>query len=405
MKARLDDPQARLFAFLVTVSIMAVLLVLFRVQRARFLFRDSFIAIVAFLSTFIALILALKVQGVALTRMLHALLLDNLGPYVVHGSFYIPLPIPPGRGWYFWAIGGLVMAGYFSWSASEKERRENYLPILKLLLALLTVVVCLLKVSRFGLVPFVFLPPFCWMILYGGPEKDGESRAFPRTLLCMVTVLQMLYAFPIAGSQFHFAQTLPVIVAMIGLGDVLTWQQKKYRTPNSVILGTTTAIVLLCIAASYAVIARRERKDYDSLPSLQLPGSGRIHLPEAQAQDYRWLVRQLDDHCDVFVGFPELPSLHIWTEKDPLDGMQMDAWMLVISGQQQMEVSAVLSEHPNACAIYNLALVDFWNRTHQDLEQLPLVRYLHKNFKIAGASGQFSFLVRNERDITLASDP
>ena len=84
MKAHWDDPQARLFAFLVTVSIMAVFLVLFRVPRACFPFRDSLIAIAAFLSTFIALIFVLKVQGVALTRMLHALLLDNLGPFVVH---------------------------------------------------------------------------------------------------------------------------------------------------------------------------------------------------------------------------------------------------------------------------------------------------------------------------------
>ena len=73
MKAHWDDPQARLFAFLVTVSIMAVFLVLFRVPRACFPFRDSLIAIAAFLSTFIALIVVLKVQGVALTRMLHAL--------------------------------------------------------------------------------------------------------------------------------------------------------------------------------------------------------------------------------------------------------------------------------------------------------------------------------------------
>jgi hypothetical protein len=406
MKAHWGDPRARLFAVLVTVSMVAVLLVLFKVPRACcFPFRDSLITIAAFLSAFIALILVLKAQGVALTRMLHALLLDNLGPYVVHGSWYIPLPFPPGRRWYFWTIGGLVLAGYSCWSASEKERREKYLPILKLLLAFLLVVVCLFKVSRFDFVLFVFLPPLCWIVLFGRSEKDSEPYAFPRTLLCTVTVIQMLYAYPIAGSQFHFVQTLPAIVAMICLGDVLAWQQKRLRTLNPLILRTTAATLLLCVAASYIVIARRARKDYNALPSLQLPSSGRIHLPETQAQDYRWLVRQLDDHCDVFVGFPELPSLHIWTKKDPLDGMQMNDWMLYTSGQQQMAVSAVLSEHPNACAIYNPRLVDFWNRTHQDLGQLPLVRYLHENFKIAGTSNQFSFLVRNKRDLTIASDP
>jgi hypothetical protein len=407
MKAHWGDPAVRLFAFLVTVSMLTVLLVLFKVPRAFcFPFRDSLITIAAFLSTFIALISVLKVQDVALTRMLHALLLDNIGPYVVHGSWYVPLPFPIGRRWYFWATGGLVLAGYSCWSASEKERRENYLPILKLALAFLIVVLCLFKVVlRFEFVLFVVLPPLCWMVLFGHPEKDSGPYAFPRTLLCTVTVLQMLYAYPIAGSQFHLVQTLPVIVAMICLGDVLAWQQKRLRTLNPVILRTTAATLLLCVVASYIVIARSERKDYDSLPSLQLPGSGRIHLPEVQAQDYRWLVRQLDDHCDVFVGFPEVPSLHLWTKKDPLDGMQMNDWMLYASGPQQMAVSAALSEHPNACEIYNPTLVDFWNRSHQDLEPLPLVRYLHKNFKIVGASGQFSFLVRNERDLTLASDP
>ena len=132
------------------------------------------------------------------------------------------------------------------------------------------------------------------------------------------------------------------------------------------------------------MIARQERKEYDSLPSLQLPGSGRIHLPEAQARDYRWLVRQLNDHCDYLSGLPEVPSLHIWTGKDPLDGMEMDDWMIAMSNEQQMVVSMVISEHPNACTIYNPELVTFWDRPHHDIDSLPLVRYLHENFKVAG---------------------
>src|ERR1700739_320457 len=94
MKAQFGDPRARLFAFLVIVSMVAVLLVLFKVPRACcFPFRDLLITIAGFLSTLIALIFVLKVQGISLTRMLHVLLLDNLGPYVVHGWWYIPLPI------------------------------------------------------------------------------------------------------------------------------------------------------------------------------------------------------------------------------------------------------------------------------------------------------------------------
>jgi hypothetical protein len=171
------------------------------------------------------------------------------------------------------------------------------------------------------------------------------------------------------------------------------------------LIRAATAVLLLGVAATYLVIAGNERKYYDSLSSLQLRGAGRIHLPAGQAEDYHWLVRNLDDHCDVFVGVPELPSLHIWTEKDPLPSMDMDAWMLTASNQQQIAVSAILSEHPNACAIYNQDLLGFWGQDQRKLDSLPLVRYLRENFKVVGATGQFSLLVRNQRNLTVVSAP
>lgn len=36
--------------------------------------------------------------------------------------------------------------------------------------------------------------------------------------------------------------------------------------------------------------ARIERKEYNALPFLQLPGAPKIRLPEAQTQDYLWVV-------------------------------------------------------------------------------------------------------------------
>jgi len=414
MKAHLGDPSARLYAVLVTVSMMTVLLVLFRVSRTCcFLFRDSLIAGGAFGSTFIAIVFVLKAQGVFLTRMLHALLLDSLSHFVFRGSWYMPIPF--ARGWYFCIVSGLLMAGYFSCSALRIERMESYLAVLKLVLALLTVVLFLCEVllglffSKFGptqiLLPFFFflLPPFCWLVLYGPPDRGSRPHAFPRTLLCIVTVLQTLYAYPIAGSQFQFVQVLPVIVAMICWSDYLAWQQKRMRSFSPILMGAAIPVLLICVATSYIAIGRIARKDYDSLPSLQLPGSDRIHVQEAEAQDYRWLVRELDDHCDVFVGLPEVPSLHIWTGKDPLEGMEMDDWMLDDSDQQQLAVSSVLSGHPNACAIYNPDLVRFWDPKGEMEPASPLVRYLFANLKVVGRTGKFFFLVRNERNLTVVS--
>jgi hypothetical protein len=298
-------------------------------------------------------------------------------------------------------VGGLVAAAFASWNPAERYRTENKLPYLKLGLVIIILTAALLL---FKVAPFELVAPFCWLVLYR-PENGSESYAFPRTLLCVVTVLQMLYAYPVAGSQKLFFLVLPIIVLMVCFGDFVVWQQQRMPDIPRALIRAATAVLLLGVAATYLVIAGNERKYYDSLSSLQLRGAGRIHLPAGQAEDYHWLVRNLDDHCDVFVGVPELPSLHIWTEKDPLPSMDMDAWMLTASNQQQIAVSAILSEHPNACAIYNQDLLGFWGQDQRKLDSLPLVHYLRENFKVVGATGQFSLLVRNQRNLTVVSAP
>ncbi len=397
MKAHLQDEPTRMYAVLVVTSMIAALLILFRVPRTScFSFRDSWIVLGSFAITFIGVILASKVQGIHLNAMLHALLLDSLTAYVKLGTWYAPLPADPG--WLPWIVGGLAAAIFFSRDAAEKSRREDEVLYLKLALTIFTVVALF-----FGMPPFKLVLPFCWLVLYGRADNASVSNTFPRTLLCTVTVLQTLYAYPIAGSQMSFIQVLPIIAVMTCSGDLLQWQQKRLSIIPPMLIRAASLVLLLCVAASYLVIARSERKFYDSLPSLQLRGAGRIHLYPAQARDYRWLAQNLNDHCDIFMGFPELPSLHIWTGRDPLAGLDVDDWMLTASNEQQIAASAVLSQHPDACAIYNPDLVGFWNRTHQNWDSLPLVRYLHENFKVVGASGQFYFLVRNERNLDIAS--
>ena len=333
-----------------------------------------------------------------------SLLLDSLGPYIIHGSWHVPIPIPFGRRWYFWIIGGLVAADFFSRSSWEPQRKENYIATSKILLFLLMVFVLVLKVSPYGFVSSFFHP--CVSVLLASPVstfRRRQGRSFSSTCICTVAVLQTLYAYPVAGSQFAFAQVLLIVVVVICFNDSLVWLQKRFPSLSTPIRSAASTALLLCVAASYVGIAATARNEYYSLSSLQLPGSSRIHLAETQAQDYRWLVRHLNDYCDVFVGLPELPSLHIWTGKDPLDGMDMDDWMITTSSEQQGAAVAILAAHRESCAVYNPDLVEFWDRPHRDISALPLVRYLHDNFRVLGSTGQFSLLVRKDRNLTLSS--
>jgi hypothetical protein len=412
MKARLSDWPTQMFAALVLLSTMAALLVLVRAPRARcFTLLDSVAAIGAFVLFCLVVTVILKIQGVLLSRAIYALFLQPLGPLVVQSTWYVPLPFAVRREWPLWITAGLFLAGYFSQSLS-KQRRESGLAVLKFLLVLFAAVDLLYGVYpyllNFGIVPdfFFLIPPFGWLLLYWNTDEDGYSYSFARTLLCVLAILQMLHAYPVAGSQVTFVEVLPIIALMIFLSDFLAWYRKRLGSPSetaSTALRALSSGALVCVAVFYFSIAGSARKAYKSLPSLQLPGAGKIHLPDAQAQDYRWLVRQLDSHCDVFVGVPEVPSLHIWTGKDPLSGMDIDDWMISMPDERQLAASELLSEHPNACAVYNQELVDFWDRPHHDLSSLPLVSYITHNFKVVGTTGKFSLLVKKERDVAAES--
>lgn len=400
MKAHLAVPLTRLFAVLVTASLIAVLLVLFRSPRTSSItFRDSVLAAVAFACTFSAIVLALKIQGITLTRVLHALLLDSLGPFIVHGSWHIPLPIPFGLRWYFWIAAGLVAAVFLSRNPSKSQQNEKYAVTLKFLLTLLTVIVFVFNASPLELLPpfLILVCPFSWLVLYQHPDDQNRLDSFGRTLLCTTAVLQTLYAYPIAGTQFEFAQILLMLVVVICFYDGLVWLRSRLPGVSHLVLRNASAVLLLGVAVFYVTIARDARDEYNSLPSLQLPGSARIHLSQQQARDYRWLVQQINKSCDVFIGLPGLPSLHIWTGKSPLDDMDMNDWMTITSNDQQVAAAAILAAHPRACAFYNPDLLAFWDHPHRDISALPLVRYIHDNFRVAGSTGQFSFLVRNDR--------
>jgi hypothetical protein len=392
MKSHLMDQPTRMYAVLVVASMIALLLILFRTRWASFFrSKDCWIALGAFAAAFVGVVLKLKVQGIGLNVMLHSLTI-----FVRRGSWY--LPMPTDQGWLPWILCGLAAAVYFSWNAAKKNRMEDESLYLKLAVTIFAVLALL-----FGMQMIKLALPYCWLVLYGRPGQDRELNSFPRALLGSIAVLQTLYAYPIAGSQSSFILILPIIVVMTFLGDLAQWWQKKFSVIPPILTRAAASIVLLCVAASYFVTARADRMTYEALPSLQLLGAGRIHVPPAQAQDYQWLVQNLKDHCDIFVGFPELPSLHAWTEINPLAGMEVDAWILSASDEQQVAATVTLSEHPNACAISNPVLTGIWNRSNIDLDALPLVHYLNQNFKVVGTTGQFSFLVRKERDLQLES--
>ena len=384
MRAHLNDPLEIAYCVAVTAGMAALLAGVVKPVPV-FSLADCAIAVTAFAVTCAVVLGVLLVQGVAPFTILTSLVLQHVQLSVKQGNWYMSMGLD--RAWIAWALVSPVLALFLA------RRRERQLPPLVVAaFSILAFVVAAIGTNRVvGMVT-----PFCWIVAY----RPGASYA--RTLLATLATLQTLYAYPLAGSQAPFITVLLIVVAGVCLADALAELPVSLRE-GTLARTTGVAVVLLALLA-YPAQAWRARQVYLSQTPLDLPGASRIRMAPDEVAVFQWLVRQLKQHCDTFVGYPGIPSLYFWTGK-PMPGplqtppgpLNADAWTLLLTPAQQQSIVDEFAQHANGCVVYHPSGVLFWNRNGNDESPLPLVNFIQHNFRTVGAIGDYQFQVRNSR--------
>jgi hypothetical protein len=406
MRSHLDDAAGQAYCFIATVSVGAMIAGrLGRRWEGWFSTGDCMAAAGSFAVTIGGALAVLAIQGVPLAQVWYMLVLKHLRMSVQQHLYYLSIDLGWGwtlRPWMAWALGGVCAAVWFARARqSDTGSAVRWLGQAQFLLGSLGV----MAAFAFPKVLVALVTPYCWLLLYPPDQSDGiEGHA--RMLLCTLTPLQVLLAYPMAGSQSYFVRILLMLVAVIALFDGLRALQATGEWCAAVrrLSGPVTKIVLVCAGLAYPLLAIRAKAAYAAMEPLGLPGAERIHLEKKAAAEYQWLVRNLSRNCDTFVGLPGMASLYIWSGK-PLPGpvhqapggLSLDNWMLTHSAEEQQVIVDDLDRHPDACAVYTPRGVYFWYQKTPDLSSSPLATYIFTRFKTVDRMGDYQFMIRKER--------
>jgi hypothetical protein len=396
MSGHIGEGWAMKYCAVETISIAAVILVIFRMKFDIGLsFRHLVFAGLCFLGTVAVICSFFLAHGSSLHAMIDSVILRPRSTF--------------GQGWFLaarftdlavaWSVVGLAVAYY----TRTRRASEKMLTLLKFSFA---VGVALLS-AKFGdssrphwriaatfedaLISFAI--PFLWLVVVS-PSGTNKLSGFSRAMLALVTVIQVLYAYPVAGTQVQFSAILIIAVASICFADSLPFivaRLPRWRTPD-VLLAIRAGLTLL-LAGVYSLYAWTAFRRYENFEPVNLPGAHRLHLETSRAAVLRESVMRTNASCRTPITAPGMLSFYFWTALPVPSPMDYQTWIADLSDAEQNALVEDLSGVPQVCVIYNQDLIDKWTRG-KDISSKPMMRFIESSFRKTFESGGYRFMIR-----------
>ncbi len=209
--------------------------------------------------------------------------------------------------------------------------------------------------------------------------RFGSSNApFGRLFLCLLAVLELLWVFPVAGSQRACASVLAVTGIAVLLHDGFSMLPQLSRRRA----GYALIIALLSLHLFVLFTARNDYRTYRSHPPLALPGASLLRLPADQSRVFRELTAFLSANADAFVTYPGMNSLYFWTGQDSPLSKNTTHWMTLLKSDEQQQLVDELQsveQSKRVLLVQNKNIINFWMQGRTILP-LPLVKHLSQRF-------------------------
>jgi hypothetical protein len=192
------------------------------------------------------------------------------------------------------------------------------------------------------------------------PRKVRVALRF----LVPFAVLQMLHAYPVAGSQLFWglvAVSVPCVIALAaGLRRLALWRATEARARVAVV--AALCMMIFATTAIWPVTAWNKNLKSDAL---DLRGAQLVRVDARTKHRLSELTHVVQKHCDTFYSAPGLDSLYVFTGLPTPTGMLAN-WPGVLNDREQRELAKQLADldvSERVCIVRNVRGFPSWRES------------------------------------------
>ncbi len=383
MRVHLPHGSILTFWLVEEVSIIGAVIAITRTgMPASLSWRDMWMATTGFCAAILLIASFVFARGTTAAAMVHWMIVLPATRFAQHTT-----PTPVDGIAFPVALLGLSLSIYFRVSPG----RGPALAVVKLIFSLVVMLSCALAYQDRL---FAFAPSFLWLVVLRPEGSNPDKGTFPRMVLACVGVLQILYAYPVAGSQKSFAALLILIAAGVCLADAWNeleaWKPAQIRSA-SVALRVSLVVCALVLLAE-ATMAERGYRKYKNLTPLNLAGASRVRLQPQEVEFRRQIVAHALSSCSALLTVPHLFSFNLFTGLQAPEAI-FSSGMLDLNNAEQEQIAQEFTREPGGCILYNEDNLKFWRRDG-DFYSEPLVHFALTDFRTVFEDAGYQLKVR-----------